>query len=117
MPNMPTYAYLLAENSGLRDRLCSRDREIELLRGEIADAHSAQDTQIGLLREEIERLREERGERTKAARHLMVMLGGASDGTPGGWSRKEIRALFNYACEQWPWCDPRKAAEAAGGKA
>ena len=54
--------------------------------------------------DEIERLRD-------AGRYLVTALGGAAD--RGGWTRKQILAVFKDACERWPELDPRKARDDA----
>jgi len=51
---------------------------------------------------ENERLREELGSRSKAARHVACMLGGAGNKS----------SVFEFVCREYPWIDPsREAAE------
>ena len=69
---------------------------------------------------EIERLEADLTTRTKAARHVACMLGGAGDGdqSSGAWTRDDLRKLFKCVCAEYPWMDPRnqEAAEAKGGE-
>jgi len=71
-----------------------------------------------LLAAEIERLEADLTTRTKAARHVACMLGGAGDQSSGAWTRDDLRKLFKFVCAEYPWMDPRnqEAAEAKGGE-
>ena len=66
----------------------------------------------------IKRLEAELTTRTKAARHVACMLGGAGDQSSGAWTRDDLRKLFKFVCAEYPWMDPRnqEAAEAKGGE-
>lgn len=63
---------------------------------------------------DIERLEAELAERTKVARYITCCLGGAGDDSEDGWDPDGIISLFGYVCREWPWCDPRNAAEEKG---
>lgn len=59
---------------------------------------------VTCLRRELNRLH-------SGGRHILTALFAAAD--RGGWSRREIHRIADYMAKQYPWADPRHAAEAA----
>lgn len=70
-----------------------------------ADELAAARARVAELEAEVERLR-------SGGRYIATCLGGASCGR-GGWTREEVRRLFEHVCREWPEFNPRLTAEAA----
>lgn len=67
-----------------------------------------------LMQEEIDRLQGEVKRLRAGGRHILAALFGAAD--RGGWSRDNIHNMADYLAQKYPWADPRRAADAAGGE-